>query len=119
MFVNHVDSFTGRALAKVIYIIASGFLVAWSCAYCDCKIISFLHVLLLQVFSGAVVGASVVDGGGDGDEGGEGPAPGAVGGSDDHLYQVIGTLQDDQSSKPASVSDIVRVRSTIVCRTMV
>lgn len=115
VFVNHVDSFTGRALAKVIYTIVSGFLVA----YCDGKVISFLHVWLsLQVFSGAVVGASVVDGGGDGDEGGEGPAPGAVGGSDDHLYQVIGTVQDDQSSKPVPVSDIIRVRLTTVCRTL-
>ena len=68
---------------------------------------------MLQVFSGSVVGVSVVDGDGD-DGGGEGPAPGAVGGSDDHLYQVIGTLQDEQTSKPAAVSDIVKVMSTIV-----
>lgn len=69
---------------------------------------------LLQVFSGSVVGASVVDGDADADGGGEGPAPGAVSGSDDHLYQVIGTLQDEQTSKPAAVSDIVKVRSTTV-----
>ncbi len=56
--------------------------------------------------------------GGDVDGGeGEGPAPGAVSGSDDHLYQVIGTLQDDQSSKPAPVSDIVKVtRSTTLLK---
>ena len=58
----------------------------------------------IQVFSGAVVGASVVD---DGDVD-EGPAPGVIGG-EVHLYQVIGTLQEEQSSKPAWVSDIVKV----------
>lgn len=66
---------------------------------------------LFQVFSGAVVGASVLDGDGDGDEGGEGegPAPGAVGGSDDRVYQVIGSLQDEKSSKPPAVTNIVKV----------
>lgn len=71
----------------------------------------FNIVFALQVFSGAVVGASVVDGDGDGDGSGEEPAPGAVGGSDSHVYQVVGTLQDEQSSKPAAVSDIVKVKS--------
>ena len=63
------------------------------------------------MFSGAVVGSSVIDGDGDGDEGGEGegPAPGAVGGSDDRVYQVIGSLQDEKSSKPPAVTNIVKV----------
>lgn len=36
------------------------------------------------------------------------PQAGAVGG-EDHLYQVVGTLKDARSTKPAWVADIIQV----------
>ena len=44
----------------------------------------------------------------DGEGDGEGGSSGAVGG-EDHLYQVIGTLKEEQSTKPTWVSDIIKV----------
>ena len=64
-------------------------------------------VCVIQVFGGAVVGATVAD---DGEQDGEAPLTpaGAVGG-EDHLYQVVGTLKDPQSTKPPWVTDIIQV----------
>lgn len=65
------------------------------------------------MLGGAVVGASVADDGDGGDQDQEAPAAGATGG-DDHLYQVVGTLKDGQSSKPAWVTDIIQVCNMII-----
>lgn len=57
---------------------------------------------------GAVVGATVAD---DGEQdGGEAPsAPAGAMGGEDRLYQVVGTLKDPQSIKPAWVTEIIQV----------
>lgn len=56
---------------------------------------------------GAVVGATVAD---DGEQDSEAPPAqaGAVGG-EDRLYQVVGTLRDPTSIKPAWVTEIIEV----------
>ena len=62
---------------------------------------------VIQVFGGAVVGATVANDGEQDDEASPAPA-GAVGG-EDRLYQVVGTLKDPQSTKPAWVTEIIQV----------
>lgn len=59
----------------------------------------------LQVFGGAVVGATVAD---DGEQEAEAPA-GAVGGDSSLQYQVVGTLKDVQAAKPTWITDIIPV----------
>ena len=56
------------------------------------------------------------DGDGDGEVGGA-SATGAVGG-DDHVYQVVGTLQEDHSVKPTWVGDIIPVGSIAYARAL-
>ena len=56
---------------------------------------------------GAVVGATVAD---DGEQDSEAPlVPTGAEGGEDRLYQVVGTLRDPQSIKPAWVTEIIQV----------
>ena len=55
---------------------------------------------------GAVVGATVADDG-EQEAAGDVAQSGAAGG--EHLYHVVGTLQDPQSAKPSWVTEIIPV----------
>lgn len=80
VFINHVDSYTGRALSKVILGCATQFVLT--------------GVLMFeQVLSGAIVGATL-------EETEEQTSTG-------ELYQVVGTLSGD--IKPDWVQDVLSV----------
>ena len=94
VFVNHVDTFTGKTVGKVR---ENGNCNA--CGHCS---------VCPQVLSQSVVGASREQGGDEEEETG-----GEASGSSGNCYEVVGTLSDSSATgKPEWVTETVEVKHT-------
>ena len=93
VFINHVDSYKGKAISKVQYKYLLVMLFQRVTVYCTVK-----------AFSSAVVGASLEEEPEDVQPPGDNPA------EPQNVYEVIGTLDDETSEKPNWISEIIPVR---------